>query len=91
VGIVKNPPHPNATRVFINWVLGREGQELWTRVMEQPTRRLDVDTRWLIEKGVDPAKDTLTLEQFHRVQNFMEDRCANVREPASKFAETILK
>jgi len=91
VGIVKNPPHPNATKVFINWVLGKEGQELWTKIMEQPSRRLDVDTRWLMEKGVDPAKDTLTVEQFHKVQNFLEDRCIKIREPASKFAEAILK
>jgi iron(III) transport system substrate-binding protein len=91
VGVVKNPPHPNAAKVLINWVLGREGQEMWTKVMEQPTRRLDVNTKWLLEKGVDPAKDTLTVEQFLKVQNFMEDRCMKVREPASRFAETILK
>jgi ABC-type Fe3+ transport system substrate-binding protein len=91
IGIVKNPPHPNATKVFINWLLGKEGQELWTKIMEQPTRRLDVETKSLIEKGVDPAKDTLSIEQFHRVQNYMEDRCMTVRAPASQFAETILK
>ena len=27
VTIVKNPPHPNATKVFVNWLLGKEGQE----------------------------------------------------------------
>jgi ABC-type Fe3+ transport system substrate-binding protein len=91
VGVVKAPPHPNATKVFINWILGKEGQELWTRVMEQPTRRADVDTKWLLERGIDPAKDTMTVEKFLNLQNFMEDRCVKVRDPASKFAETILK
>lgn len=91
VGIVKAPPHPNATKVFINWFLGKEGQELWGRVMEQPTRRIDVDTKWLLERGIDPAKDTLTVEQFLKLQNSTEDRCLKVRDPASKFAETVLK
>ncbi|HEY2987464.1 MAG TPA: extracellular solute-binding protein [Candidatus Binatia bacterium] len=91
VGIVKAPPHPNATKVFLNWFLGKEGQELWTKVMEQPTRRADVETKWLLERGIDPAKDTLTVEQFLKLQNSMEDRCLKVRDPASKFAETILK
>ncbi len=26
LAIIRNPPHPNATRVFVNWVLGREGR-----------------------------------------------------------------
>ena len=26
LGIVKDPPHPNATRIFINWFLSREGR-----------------------------------------------------------------
>ena len=26
--IFKNPPHPNATKVFINWLLSRNGQKI---------------------------------------------------------------
>jgi iron(III) transport system substrate-binding protein len=26
IGLLKNTPHPNATKVFINWLLSREGQ-----------------------------------------------------------------
>ena len=91
VGIVKNPPHPNATRVFINWFLSREGQGWYSRVMQNGTRRLDVDTQWLKELGVDPAKDSITLEEYHRVRNHLEDKYTKVRVPAGKFAETILQ
>jgi iron(III) transport system substrate-binding protein len=31
--IFKNQPHPNATKVFVNWLLGRDGQELYSRTM----------------------------------------------------------
>ena len=27
LAVIKNPPHPNASKLFINWLLSREGQE----------------------------------------------------------------
>ena len=52
---------------FFNWLLSREGQELHGKTAQQPTRRLDVDT-----KGLDgqAAKDVMTLDEFKRFQNF---------------------
>ena len=91
IGIVKNPPHPNATRVFVNWFLSKEGQELYVKVMHQSTRRLDVDTKWLQEHGVQAAKDVLTVEEYHRLRNHLEDKYTRVRLPSSIFAEQILK
>lgn len=40
-------------------VLGKEGQEFYARVMKQGTRRLDVDTKWMSQVGVDAAKDVI--------------------------------
>ena len=57
------------------------------KVMRQATRRLDVDTKWLQEHGVHAAKDTLTVEEYHRVRNHLEDKYNGVRLPAAKFAE----
>ena len=91
LGIVKDPPHPNATKVFVNWFLSREGQDWYGRVMQNGTRRLDVDTKWLKEIGVEAAKDVLTLQEYHRVRNHLEDKYTQVRVPSAKFAETILK
>jgi hypothetical protein len=59
--------------------------------MQNGTRRLDVDTKWLNELGVQAAKDALTLQEYHRVRNHLEDKYTKVRVPAGKFAETILK
>jgi len=88
LGIVKDAPHPNAAKVFFNWLLSREGQELHNKTAQQPSRRLDVDT-----KGLDgqAAKDVLTVEEFRRVQNFTEDKCNNSWIPGAKLAETVLK
>jgi ABC-type Fe3+ transport system substrate-binding protein len=91
LGIVKEPPHPNATKVFVNWFLSKEGQDWYGRVMQSATRRLDVDTKWLKDLGVEAAKDVLTLQEYHRVRNHLEDKYTKVRIPSANFAEAILK
>ena len=59
--------------------------------MENGTRRLDVDTKWLKDIGVNAAKDALTIQDYHRLRNHLEDKYTRVRVPAGKFAETILR
>jgi ABC-type Fe3+ transport system substrate-binding protein len=87
--VLKNAPHPNATRVFVNWFLSREGQEVYSRSMHQGTRRLDVDTKWLREFGVIAAKDSLTLEQYYKLQNQSEEKINRLREPAAALARKL--
>ena len=40
--VFKNPPHPNATKVFINWLLSREGQKMISNARGEPSARTDV-------------------------------------------------
>lgn len=88
--IIKNPPHPKATKVFVNWLLGKEAQDIFSRAMAAPTRRFDVDTKWAKEFGVIPAKEGLTLEQFYRMENQSEERIYKVRDPAADLARKLL-
>jgi ABC-type Fe3+ transport system substrate-binding protein len=88
--VLKNAPHPNATKLFINWFLSREGQEVYTRAMRQATRRLDVDVKWLREVGVTAAKDALTIEQYHKRENQSEEKINRLREPAAALARKLL-
>jgi iron(III) transport system substrate-binding protein len=88
--VLKNAPHPHATKLFLNWFMGREGQEVYTKAMHQPTRRLDVDSKWLREFGVLPAKDHLTIEQYYRRENQSEDKINRLREPAAALARKLL-
>ena len=90
VTIIKGAPHPNATKVFINWFLGKEGQEIFGKAMGQGTRRLDVDTQWLKEFGVIAAKDSLTPDQYPKLENQSEEKVIKVREPAAEFARKLL-
>ena len=58
--------------------------------MGAPTRRLDVETKWSKDFGVLAAKDGLTLEQFHRMENQSEERIYKVRDPAAALARKLL-
>jgi hypothetical protein len=42
------------------------------------------------EIGLRPAKDNITLEQFYRGQNALEETNVTVRRPAEEFAQKIL-
>jgi iron(III) transport system substrate-binding protein len=42
VMLVNRAPHPNAARVYLNWLLSQEGQASWVRITELNSRRLDV-------------------------------------------------
>ena len=88
--VIKNPPHPNAARVYVNWLLSKEGQQLYSKVFGQATRRLDVDTSWMAEIGVRPAKDNITIDNFYKWQNALEDKDLTVRRPSLEFARKML-
>jgi iron(III) transport system substrate-binding protein len=91
LAIIKNPAHPNATKIFVNWLLSREGQEIVSKALGQSTRRLDVDTKWLRAAGVIPAKDNVSVKEFWKIENQSEEKLDKVREPAQKFAQAILR
>jgi ABC-type Fe3+ transport system substrate-binding protein len=88
--VLKSAPHPNATKVFVNWLLGREGQEIFSRAMGQGTRRLDVDTKWLSEVGVTAAKDIYAPEEYAKRENNSEEKIESARRPGAAFARRIL-
>ena len=88
--ILKDAPHPNASKIFINWILSREGQEVFGRAMGQATRRLDVDTTWTREVGHIAAKEVLTPERFVELENQSEERINTVRVPAAALARKLL-
>lgn len=47
VALLNKAPHPNAARLFINWIASREGLEVYSRARLIPTTRSDVDESFL--------------------------------------------
>ena len=91
VAVLKNAAQANAAKVYINWLLGKEGQELYSQALTQGSRRLDVDTKWLAKLNSAAAKDVMTPEEFEKVRFYGEDIIKNWREPGGEFARQILK
>lgn len=90
ITIRKNPPHPNATKIFVNWLLSKRGQEIYGKAVNNATRRLDVDTRWLQGLGIQAAKDSITVNEYLERESFFEDKRA-LRKPAIDLAKRLIK
>lgn len=55
VWLLNRAPHPNAAKVFINWLLTKEGQTSWAREVETNSRRIGVepgDPELVVPQGV---------------------------------------
>ena len=77
-------PHPNAARVFINWLAGKEALQLYSRGYESPTLRTDLD-----ESFLDPA--TIPRPGVSYVDNTEFKWIATERAQAAKDVRTLLK
>ena len=42
MAVINRAPHPNATKLFVNWVLSREGQSAWQKYTEVNSLRVDI-------------------------------------------------
>jgi ABC-type Fe3+ transport system substrate-binding protein len=72
--MVLNPTlHPNATKVFVNWLLSRAGQAGVERVLTYPSLRIDTPTKSLLPELLVPEKGTefmfVSLEKYWHLDN----------------------
>ncbi|HLY65513.1 MAG TPA: hypothetical protein VKU60_08260 [Chloroflexota bacterium] len=52
VAILNKAPHPNATKVYLNWLLSKSGQETIAQVSSYPSRRLDTSHEGLPDYAI---------------------------------------
>jgi iron(III) transport system substrate-binding protein len=58
VMLVDKAPHPNAAAVFINWLLSKDTQITWSKVLKQVSLRADVSSNHLPSYVIpEPTKD----------------------------------
>lgn len=70
VSLIKGAPHPNAARLYLNWLLGREAQTLHSKISLIPSARVDVPTDHL-----DPLRIIKTGEKYvnTEAEDFIRD------------------
>jgi iron(III) transport system substrate-binding protein len=64
VSVIDRAPHPNATKVYLNWLLSQEGQTAWSRASGYPSRRLDVPTDHLADPALIPKPGVAYQENY---------------------------
>lgn len=69
ISLINKAAHPDAAVVFINWLLSREGQTVYSKVMEEQSAREDVSPDFLEpsgrrQPGVEYAQDSVELALF---------------------------
>jgi ABC-type Fe3+ transport system substrate-binding protein len=50
LGLVKQAPHPNAAKVFVNWLLSKEGQLQWQKKSDNNSLRMDIPKSMLTDQ-----------------------------------------
>jgi iron(III) transport system substrate-binding protein len=61
VSLLNKAPHPNAARVYLNWLLSHEGQQAVAKASGYPSRRQDVSTDGVLDATI-PTSSTHYIE-----------------------------
>lgn len=81
IAIISRAAHPDAAKVYINWLLSKEGQNIWAKTTSQNSRRLDVEVG-------DP--DSLP-QAGARYVNTQNQEHQDARKKVNQIAKEILK
>jgi ABC-type Fe3+ transport system substrate-binding protein len=86
LGIPAKPAHPNATKIFVNWFLSREGQALAVKSYELPSARLDVPPAGVLKEFVigPEQKVYIESEEFNSNQDQWLSEWTAIVESAQK-------
>ncbi|MBI4333227.1 MAG: extracellular solute-binding protein [Chloroflexi bacterium] len=78
-GILNRPAHPNAQKVFVNWLLSKEGQLIAGKATGYPSMRADVPTDY-----VDPIRLPQPGTRYIDTDDEEQVRLRGERQPVSK-------
>lgn len=54
VGVLNNAPHPNAAKLFANWIAMKDGMEVYSKYFSRLPARSDIRAEWVTEAGEIP-------------------------------------
>lgn len=86
VAVMDKAAHPNATRVFVNWVLSKEGQTVFSRAAGFASRRVDVTPEHLDPWRIPDPKIQYVMDN----EEYTIEELA-LRDVAKRIFEPVLK
>ena len=87
IAVIDKNPHPEATRVFVNWMLGKDAQTILSRVLGIASRRLDVPTNHLASPWMVPdpkIKYIIQDEDYSKYKTQMMEESKVIFAPVLK-------
>jgi ABC-type Fe3+ transport system substrate-binding protein len=79
LGIVTDPPRPNAAEALLNWFISKEGQESYRTALGIWTW-----TRNGSSRSPRRGKDTISSQDYQKYRNHLEDKHTKILNPAEK-------
>ncbi|MBI2016176.1 MAG: ABC transporter substrate-binding protein [Candidatus Rokubacteria bacterium] len=71
-------PHPNAVKLFVNWLVSKEGASVWAPAQGFPSQRVDVPTDSFDPLVLPPAGASVPDEAYLRTQAAIRDRVGEI-------------
>ncbi len=87
VNAFNNAPHPNAAKLFLNWVLSKEGGAVFAPASEYPSTRVDVSTEGF-QPLLIPRPDDVFPET--KYENYLGTK-GDLRKPAEELFASLIK
>ncbi len=84
LGLWNNAPHPNAAKVYLNWILSKEGQSIYAKADGQASVRADVDASAWLSPTLIPKKGQQYLDTYSY------EFVTSTRSQVEKFFATML-
>ncbi len=76
IALFDKPAHPNAARLFVNWLLSKEAQTLFVKVSREQSRRADVPSELAADRQINPSikYSDFDSDAFQNDANQIRDR-----------------
>lgn len=85
VGLVNKAPHPNVAKLFINWLVTKDGHGVYNRAVEYAGMRTDLDYSWVPKVMIpQPGWKYLDIDDLDYDQNVRPKLVKRIREILSK-------
>ncbi len=82
--VFTNNPHPKATRLYINWLLSKEGLTIWSKALGYPPTRIDFVREWLDPATIPQPTDVFPDEEHLKLRVKMRKIVAEIFGPLMK-------
>jgi iron(III) transport system substrate-binding protein len=81
INLMNKAPHPNAAKLFVNWIASKEGETLFARAEQAASLRTDVDPTWMMAVQLPrPGRKYYDEYDYNYIKNVRATALVKVQE-----------